>query len=185
MSDAITPAMRLVHLLRAVTVEFDLRGAEFAGRNGLHPTDLRALVCLLDADRAGATVTPGRLGEALRLNSAGTTALIDRLGRLGLVRRRRDEEDRRRVLLTVEQKAVELGWSFFGPLITNLVEAAGEFTPDELDTVHRYLTAALGAAETSRDPESQTRPQHAPRASPGSGLMRRSPSARLPPLPRG
>ncbi|WP_405015627.1 MarR family winged helix-turn-helix transcriptional regulator [Kitasatospora sp. NBC_01539] len=153
--------MRLVHLLRAVSVEFDLRGAEFAGQNGLHPTDLRALICLLDAERAGATVTPGRLGEALRLNSAGTTALLDRLERLGLVRRRRDEHDRRRVLLTVDQKAVELGWAFFGPLIANLVEAAEDFTPGELDTVHRYLTAALhvaAPASTPKGPRSQTHP---------------------------
>lgn len=37
----------------------------------------------------------------------------------------------------VEQKAVELGWSFFGPLIAGLVDAAEDFTPGELDTVHR------------------------------------------------
>ncbi|MFF9867081.1 MULTISPECIES: MarR family transcriptional regulator [unclassified Streptomyces] len=143
--------MRLVHLLRAVTVEFDLRGAEFAARNGLHPTDLRALIHLLDADRAGTGVTPGRLGAALRLNSAGTTALLDRLERLELVRRKRDKDDRRRVMLAVEQKAVELGWSFFGPLITNLVDAAEDFTPSELDIVHRYLTAALRAAAPAHD----------------------------------
>jgi DNA-binding MarR family transcriptional regulator len=150
-SDDINPAMRLVHLLRAVTVELDLRGAEFAAKSGLHPTDLRALIHLLDADRAGTDVTPGRLGAALRLNSAGTTALLDRLERLGLVRRRRDENDRRRVVLTVEQKAVELGRSFFGPLIANLVEATEDFTPGELDIVHRYLTAALRAAAPGYD----------------------------------
>ncbi|MER7466931.1 MarR family transcriptional regulator [Streptomyces sp. NPDC097981] len=144
--------MRLVHLLRAVTVEFHLRGSEFAARNGLHPTDLRALIRLLDADRAGDTVTPGRLGEALNLNSAGTTALLDRLERPGLVRRVRDERDRRRVLLVVEQKAVELGWSFFGPLIGGLVDAAGDFSPDELDVVQRYLTAALHAAAPAEPP---------------------------------
>ncbi|MFK0046524.1 MarR family winged helix-turn-helix transcriptional regulator [Streptomyces sp. NPDC090741] len=139
--------MRLVHLLRAVTVELHLRGAEFAARNGLHPTDLRALIRLLDADRAGEVVTPGRLGEALRLNSAGTTGLLDRLERLGLVRRSRDEQDRRRILLVVEPKAVELGWSFFGPLIGGMVDVAEEFTPGELDVVQRYLTAALDAAD--------------------------------------
>lgn len=51
--------MQLVHLLRGLTVELDLFGAGFAGRNGLHPTDLRALIHLLDAARAGTVVTPG------------------------------------------------------------------------------------------------------------------------------
>ncbi len=32
-------------------------------------------------------------------------------------------------MLTVEQKAVELGRSSFGPLIANLVEAAEDFPP--------------------------------------------------------
>lgn len=60
---------------------------------------------------------PGWLGEQLRLNSAGTTALVDRLERLGLVWRGRDMGYRRRVLLEVEEKATELAWTFFGPVI--------------------------------------------------------------------
>ncbi|MFI6155533.1 MarR family transcriptional regulator [Kitasatospora sp. NPDC051170] len=131
--------MRLVHLMRTLTVELDLFGAEFASRNALHPTDLRALIHLLDAARAGRVVTPGRLGEALHLNSAGTTALVDRLERLALVRRDRDPEDRRRVRLTVEQRAMDLGQGFFGGLIAELVAAMGEFDPAELETVHRFL----------------------------------------------
>ncbi|MFC7975894.1 MarR family winged helix-turn-helix transcriptional regulator [Streptomyces cinereoruber] len=142
--------MRLVHLLRAVTVEFDLLGAEFAAREGLHPTDVRALVHLLDAARDGTRATPGWLGERLRLNSAGTTALVDRLERLGLVRRDRDTEDRRRVLLRVEEKAVELGWAFFGPVIDGVVAVAEGFEPDELETVRRFLTSVLDSTGGTR-----------------------------------
>ncbi|MFJ9691887.1 MarR family winged helix-turn-helix transcriptional regulator [Kitasatospora sp. NPDC101183] len=145
--------MRLIHLMRALTVELDLFGAEFASRNNLHPTDLRALIHLLDAARAGQVVTPGRLGEALHLNSAGTTGLVDRLERLGLVRRERDPQDRRRVLLTVEQRAMDLGQGFFGTLIAQLVAAMGEFDPSELKAVRRFLetmTATVTAA--AREP---------------------------------
>ncbi|MFG3093093.1 MarR family winged helix-turn-helix transcriptional regulator [Streptomyces antibioticus] len=143
MDDDQNPAMGLVHLLRAVTVEFDLLGAEFAARHGLHPTDVRALIHLLDAARAGTRATPGRLGEQLRLNSAGTTALVDRLERLGLVQRSRDTADRRRVLLNVTEKATELGWAFFGPVIGDVVTAAESFEAGELETVRRFLTAVL------------------------------------------
>ncbi|WP_416966925.1 MarR family winged helix-turn-helix transcriptional regulator [Streptomyces sp. 4F14] len=141
-----SPVMGLVHLLRAVTVEFDLLGAEFAARHGLHPTDVRALIHLLDAARAGTRATPGWLGEQLRLNSAGTTALVDRLERLGLVRRSRDTADRRRVLLEVEEKAVELGWAFFGPVIGGVVVAAEGFEAGELETVRRFLASVLESA---------------------------------------
>ncbi|MFF9646646.1 MarR family winged helix-turn-helix transcriptional regulator [Kitasatospora aureofaciens] len=142
--------MRLVHLLRGLTVELDLFGAEFAARSGLHPTDLRALIHLLDAARAGEVVTPGRLGEALRMNSAGTTGLVDRLERLGLIRRERDPEDRRRIRLMVEERAMELGQGFFGGLIGDLVAAMGRFDPAELATVRRFLEAMTSVVAAAR-----------------------------------
>ncbi|MER7394160.1 MarR family transcriptional regulator [Streptomyces sp. NPDC000151] len=144
------PTMGLVHLLRAVTVEFDLLGAEFAARHGLHPTDVRALIHLLDAARDGTPATPGWLGRQLCLNSAGTTALVDRLERLGLVRRSRDTADRRRVLLEVEDKATELGWAFFGPVIGEVVAVAEDFATGELETVRRFLTSVLQSTQQMR-----------------------------------
>ncbi|MFB7617513.1 MarR family winged helix-turn-helix transcriptional regulator [Kitasatospora sp. NPDC056181] len=145
--------MQLVHLLRGLTVELDLFGAEFAGRHGLHPTDLRALIHLLDAARAGTVVTPGRLGEALRLNSAGTTGLIDRLERLGLIRRERDPGDRRKVRLVVEEQAMELGQAFFGGLIADLVAAMGRFDAGELATARRFLLAMTEVVTAAREAE--------------------------------
>jgi DNA-binding MarR family transcriptional regulator len=133
--------MQLVHMLRRVAVELDLFGTEFASRNGLHSTDVRALIHLLDAGRAGITATPGWLGEQLGLNSAAITALVDRLERLGHVRRVRDTKDRRRVLLIVEDRAMTLGWSFFGPLIDGMVAAMAAFDEPELGTVRRFLVA--------------------------------------------
>jgi DNA-binding MarR family transcriptional regulator len=132
--------MRLVHRLRAVTVQLDQQAARFAARHGLHRTDVRALIALLDAARAGTPATPGRLAAELGLNSASVTALVDRLERLGHVRRERDPTDRRRVLLVVSESAVALGWEWFGPLIDAMLAALSPFTPAELDTVRRFLT---------------------------------------------
>ncbi|MFF7458879.1 MarR family winged helix-turn-helix transcriptional regulator [Kitasatospora sp. NPDC008115] len=142
--------LQLVHLLRGLTVELDLFGAEFAARNGLHPTDLRALIHLLDAARAGTVVTPGRLGEALGLNSAGTTGLVDRLERLGLIRRERDPGDRRKVRLLVEERAVELGQGFFGGLIADLVAAMGAFGDTELAVARRFLETMTEVVAAAR-----------------------------------
>ncbi|MFF4695360.1 MarR family transcriptional regulator [Streptomyces chattanoogensis] len=145
------PGLQVVHQLRSVTVELDLLGAEFAQRNGLHPTDLRALICLLDAARSDTPVTPGRLGAQLGVNSAGTTALVDRLERLGHVRRVRDTRDRRRVLLEVDERAVALGQLFFGPLITEIVAAMGTFTASEVETVQRFLLMVQKIIAGQRD----------------------------------
>jgi DNA-binding MarR family transcriptional regulator len=144
------PAMQIVHLLRGITVELDLFGAEFAGRHGLHPTDVRALIHLLDAGRAGITPTPGWLGRQLGMNSAAVTALVDRLVRLGHVRREPDTRDRRRVLLVVEDRAMDLGWSFFGGLIREMVSAMEPFDEAELTTIRRFLASMKEVAVARR-----------------------------------
>ncbi len=53
MPDSPDAELEVVHLLRAVTVELSLRTADFAARYGMHPTDVRALICLMDARREG------------------------------------------------------------------------------------------------------------------------------------
>lgn len=152
------PGLRVVHQLRTITIELDLLGAEFAHRNRLHPTDLRALICLLDAARAHTLATPGWLGRQLGLNSAGTTALVDRLERLGHVQRTRDSRDRRRVLLEVDERAVTLGQSFFGPLITEVVAATRTFSDTELATIQRFLLNVHEAVAAQRGPSSTRSP---------------------------
>ena len=142
------PEMEIVHLLRAVTVELGLHSSRFATRNGLHPTDVRALIALMDATRAGEEMTAGRLGAALGLNSAGTTAVIDRLEGAGHVRRVRGRQDRRTVVVEVDQRAVELGWSFFGPLIERAVELLRGYDERERDAIRGFLQGMReGAAE--------------------------------------
>ncbi|MGW3492845.1 MarR family transcriptional regulator [Streptomyces sp. NPDC001020] len=143
------PELEIVHLLRAVTVELGLHSGRFADRNGMHPTDVRALIALMDASRAGEDMTAGRLGALLGLNSAGTTALIDRLERLGHVRRVRDGRDRRRVLVEVDERAVELGWEFFGPLIGRTVDLLRAYDERELAAVRRFLSGVREAVTDS------------------------------------
>jgi DNA-binding MarR family transcriptional regulator len=140
------PEMEIVHLLRAVSVELSLHSARFANLNGMHPTDVRALIALMDASRAGEDMTAGRLGTLLGLNSAGTTALVDRLERLGHVRRVRDGHDRRRVLVEVDKRAVDLGQAFFGPLIGHAVELLRGYDERELAAVQGFLDGVRRAA---------------------------------------
>ncbi|MEU0298488.1 MarR family transcriptional regulator [Streptomyces sp. NPDC006175] len=142
MTDEDGPEMATIHLLRRVSIEFSLRQAEFATRNGMHPTDVRALICLLDAARSGTPVTAGRLGAQLGLNSAGTTALIDRLERLGHLTRTRDARDRRRVLLAVDARAVERGQEFFGAPLARMADLLRTFDDREAAAVRRFLQEA-------------------------------------------
>ncbi|MGW3207850.1 MarR family winged helix-turn-helix transcriptional regulator [Streptomyces sp. NPDC001135] len=156
--------MEIVHLLRAVTVELGLHSSRFAQRNGMHPTDVRALIALMDARRAGEETTAGRLGAALGLNSAGTTALLDRLERAGHVRRVRGQSDRRKVVVEVTDGTVELGWAFFGPLIERSVELLRGYDDQQRAAVREFLDgvrkAVAEGAHTSPADTSQGEPRH-------------------------
>ena len=138
--------LQLVHRLRAISVELELSRAAFARAHGLHDTDVRALIHLLDADRAGVPATPGWLGAQLGLSSPSTTALIDRLESAGHVVRQRSSADRRKVEIRVSDQAVALGWEFFGPLLTGMLGAMRSFGAAELDTVDRFLREVTVAA---------------------------------------
>jgi DNA-binding MarR family transcriptional regulator len=135
----------VVHLLRRISVELELARSAFAQAHGFHETDVRALIHLLDAGRAGIPATAGWLGAQLGLSSASTTSLIDRLEAAGHVRRARSTRDRRKVEVLVTDEAVALGWAFFGPLLTGMVRAMRPFSPAELESVEGFLGAVAGA----------------------------------------
>ncbi|MFI6376621.1 MarR family winged helix-turn-helix transcriptional regulator [Streptomyces sp. NPDC050546] len=143
--------MELVHLLRAVVVDLGRHSARFAQRNGMHPTDVRALIVLMDAYRAGEETTAGRLGAALGLNSAGTTALVDRLERAGHVRRVRGSRDRRKVTIEVDERAIALGREHFGPLIDGAVGLLSGYDDRELAAIRGFLTGMREAAAEEGD----------------------------------
>ena len=126
-------------LLRRLTVELDAVGEHFAAQHGLGRTDVRALVAIMDAARAGSALTAGALGAAVGLSSASVTALVDRLERAGHLHRVRDATDRRRVVLEMSESAMSAGAEFFGALQRDLLVAMADFTDAELAVVRRFL----------------------------------------------
>ncbi|WP_393916350.1 MarR family winged helix-turn-helix transcriptional regulator [Halostreptopolyspora alba] len=70
--------------------------ATLAAHVGINITDV---TCLGALDKNG-PLTPGALAEHAGLSRGGAiTAMVDRLERAGFVRRRRDDEDRRKVIV--------------------------------------------------------------------------------------
>ncbi|WP_371654062.1 MULTISPECIES: MarR family winged helix-turn-helix transcriptional regulator [unclassified Streptomyces] len=73
----------------------------------LHPTDLQ---CLNLLGLEPGPVTTGRIAELTGLTTGSATRLVDRLEKAGYVTRRRDTEDRRKVLVeAVPERMAELG----------------------------------------------------------------------------
>ena len=68
-----------------------------ASRVGISSSDLECMDFLNLESR----VTAGRLAEVTGLTTGAITGVIDRLEKAGLVRRERDDSDRRKVFITV------------------------------------------------------------------------------------
>jgi DNA-binding MarR family transcriptional regulator len=84
------------------TARFDQAVADAAGLN------LTDMGCLDWLDREG-PLTAGQLAERTGLSSGAMTTALDRLEVAGVVVRRRDAQDRRRVLVEPTPKAWEIG----------------------------------------------------------------------------
>ncbi|CAL9559686.1 MarR family winged helix-turn-helix transcriptional regulator [Streptomyces sp. NPDC057838] len=135
-------------LLRRMNSEFNRIAQEFAQAQGLHLTDMQALIAILDADAdpeaEGEPMTPGRLRKQLNLTSGAVTACLDRLERAGHIRRVRDAGDRRVVHLHYAAAARALAREYFRPLARSTDAARGRFSPEELAVVVRFLTEMNG-----------------------------------------
>lgn len=135
----------LMALLQQFTVETDRYVDTISVRDALHRTDLNALGIMMGAARAGTTVTPGMLRQALNLSSPATTALIDRLDEAGHVRRSRSSVDRRQVHLEMTEKALATGSRLFTPLARAVEQSLSGFSPEQLElltTMVRRVTDA-------------------------------------------
>ena len=135
-------AWRIVDALRRYGQDAARLGQAFATRNALLPADLRALVAIMQAERSGTPLTPGRLRDILRLSSGGTTVVVDRLERNGHVERSRDHPDHRVVHLRQTPTGTRTAESFFAPLASRTRGVIAEFTPQEQETIARFLERA-------------------------------------------
>ncbi|SNS70455.1 MarR family winged helix-turn-helix transcriptional regulator [Actinomadura mexicana] len=129
--------------LRRLNAEFNRIAHAFAHASGLHPTDVQALVAIMDARRRtpDRPMTPGRLREELNVTSGAVTACLDRLERLGHISRARDPADRRVVHLRYEPSAMTMAREYFRPLSESTEAARGGFSEDELSIILRFLRA--------------------------------------------
>jgi DNA-binding MarR family transcriptional regulator len=129
----------LDHTLRQVGAQSVLMSDLVATRVGLCSTDLKCLDLLY---LAGET-TAGRLAAHTGLTTGATTAVIDRLERAGFVRRRRDAEDRRCVLVDVLPSSSRRILPFYESLIEGMGRLNEQYDDQQLAMVVKYMSEAL------------------------------------------
>jgi len=106
-----------------------------ADKIGINATDLNCLNILSFSGQ----LTAGELAKATGLTTASITGVVDRLEQAGLVRRERDAEDRRRVVIHLDlQRAVTSVMPVFGPMMGAWQRLADRYTDDELRLIVEY-----------------------------------------------
>src|SRR3954470_6475303 len=85
----------LEHAVRRSSAQGVIFGQTVANVAGISGSDLECLDFLI----LGGQVTAGRLAEVTGLTTGAITGVVDRLAKAGLVRRERDETDRRKVFI--------------------------------------------------------------------------------------
>jgi DNA-binding MarR family transcriptional regulator len=104
----------------------------------LSRTDMR---CLELIGRLG-PLTAGRLAEESGLTTGAVTFILDRLEEAGMVTRRRDTEDRRRVWVEIEPDAQKRLQEMQQPVAEQMREVTQHFKADELAVVRDYMRQA-------------------------------------------
>jgi DNA-binding MarR family transcriptional regulator len=97
-------------------------------------------------------ITPSDLSETLGITTASVTALIDRLARVGYVRRQSHPRDRRSVLVTLTEAGTREVRTLFDLLTSDVESALSGMAPAEQQAVGRFLQHITGCFEQrSRD----------------------------------
>ncbi|MCQ1956910.1 MarR family transcriptional regulator [Arthrobacter sp. zg-Y826] len=131
----------IVDAIRGMSLDGQRVADAFAHSNGLNATDMRALVLIMEAEMRHEALTAGQLSARLGTSSGATTAVIDRLERIGHIHRNRSHADRRKVTLHFEPLAMQLAGAYFGPLGALTDEVMSRYTETELRTILGFMQA--------------------------------------------
>lgn len=115
-------------------------------------TDMRALHFLIVKSNTGEVVTPGALAAHLKISTASTTKLLDRLERGGHVTRAIHPRDRRAFAIEITPETHEAAMQTVGRQQAKRFQAAARLTADEREVVTRFLSDMANELDISQEP---------------------------------
>ena len=139
--------LHVVRLTRALASHLLERAALTARHLDLGVTEIRAVEQLYLSQ----PMTIGDLGSSLALTSGSVTALVKRLILKEIVVRQADEEDRRRVWISINPAKIAWFESFYLSTIAIGQRAVEDFPQEDLETVVRFLEHYCAASTASTD----------------------------------
>ncbi|WP_162832478.1 MarR family winged helix-turn-helix transcriptional regulator [Paenibacillus pini] len=110
---------------------------------GLHNNDFMSV----DILREKGSLTAGEMAKITGLTTGSITALIDRLEKVGYVRRENDPHDRRKVIIVPEYENKEEVSDTYQPLYESMIKLASSYTKEELTLITQFLSKASAVIE--------------------------------------
>ena len=118
----------------------------------LNKSDMFALHYLMVSGNQGAVATPGAIATHLKISSASTTKLLDRLERAGHIVREPHPTDRRALAIKITPQTRQAAMNTVGRQQAKRFHAAARLTPAERDVVIRFLEDTALEISTVEEP---------------------------------
>lgn len=128
---------QMVDAMRASQTAADMLDEAFCDFLGINRTDGR---CLDVIDRLG-ELTAGELATELGLTTGAVTAMVDRLEVSGLVVRKRDPDDRRKVVIATTPEAKQIGMEIYGQMAQATAPYIEQLSDRDLLTLISFFEA--------------------------------------------
>jgi DNA-binding MarR family transcriptional regulator len=131
---------RIAYAMRRVIADAVLTNERIARGVGLNVVDLQTFGVILDSRRQ---LTAGEISALTELPTSTTTRVIDRLEKVGFVRRTSDPSDRRKVFIEPILEKLASFQNAYAEIVADMSRLNEGFSTAELDTVARYLEAMV------------------------------------------
>ncbi|WP_326948419.1 MarR family transcriptional regulator [Amycolatopsis sp. NBC_01307] len=110
-----------------------------SGALGVNPTDLAAMEHLTSEG----PLTAKELADRLRVSTAASTHIVDRLEQAGHITRRPHATDRRKVLVEPVPESMTRIFGHLHPLLSGVEDLVGALSPGERDVVENFLAGVV------------------------------------------
>lgn len=133
------PVRDVLLAVRALSDAFDRMHGDIKGGMDMNATDLAALRMLVVREQRRETVSPHDMARHLRISTASTTKLLDRLSASGHLERQPHPRDRRARVVVLTELSRRQFYEHFGEHLRQMREVAERYDEAELALIARFL----------------------------------------------
>ena len=139
MSERDQVVMEVLHALRSISDAMDRMHGLVGADMELNTTDLRAMRMLIIREQSAQTTSPHELARHLRISTASTSKLVDRLAAAGHVERSPHPRDRRARVVTLTDESKRSFFQHYGGHLGVMRGVAERYDEADLRVISRFL----------------------------------------------